>query len=113
MSEPVTNEIVQTFTKIKLAMQDESPQDKQKREDDAMSTLQGHTGFDALKSYVELMVKRLETLQGMIEPTDSVEVIGFRFLACQFAAQQLKTIIELPYGISEIQKRQTGNEGEV
>jgi hypothetical protein len=113
MSEPVTNEIVEVFTKIKKAMSEESPTDKQKRDDNSISTLNGYPGFDSLREYVQMMIKRLETMQGMIEPTDSVEVIGFRFLACQLAAQQLKAVIELPYGISEVQKRQTGSEGEV
>ena len=105
MSEPVTNEIVNTFTKIKDIVESESPEDKQKRDDRSISTLQGFPGFESLKTYIEDVIKRLETMQGLIEPTDTVEAIGFRFLAAQTAVHYLKMIMELPYGIPEIQRQ--------
>lgn len=110
MSEPVTNEIVETFTKIKRLVEEESPKDKQTRDDNSISTLQGYPGFESLKTYIETVIERLNTMQGMVEPKDSVESIGFRFLACQTAAHYLKMIIDLPYGLSEVQKRQAREE---
>lgn len=109
MSEPIANanDIVKTFTKIKKVAEEMTPEEQQKRNDDAMSSLQNHPGFTALKEYIDSVIKRLETLQGLVETTDSVETIGFRFLACQTASYYLRMIIELPYGLSEVQKRQT------
>jgi len=71
---------------------------------DSLKRLSGDDGFKALQRVIDGHIKQLEEMQGAVEPSDSVEAIGFKFLACRIAIERLKVIRNLPQSLVEAER---------
>lgn len=66
----------------------------QKTDADNIKLLSGDNGFKALQSVID---KQIESLMEMkLSGGESLESVGFRFLACQVAIEQLRYVRNLP-----------------
>jgi len=69
-----------------------------------LKRLAGDQGFKTLQTVIDAHIKALEGLQGMVDKGDSVESIGFKYLACQVAVERLRIIRDLPQSLIEAEK---------
>lgn len=53
----------------------------------------------AFKKEIEERIESLRTMEGAIDPHDTVEAVGFRFLAVSLAIAELRAIAERPDAI--------------
>lgn len=56
------------------------------------------------KEKVELIMKSLLEMQGMIQPTDTAEMVGFRFMAISTAVNVVRAILTIPDRINEVEE---------
>lgn len=96
MAEPVAHNLFNEFRKI---TEPKPVEDKQKDDSDAITTLIGYPGWDKLKEWAEGRLKDIESLNDSLSPTDTPEIIGYRFLAAKTAAVLVREVLNLPEAI--------------
>lgn len=69
-------------------------------------TLRNTTMWSALRERIESQIHALRCLQGMIDPSLTVEAVGFRFLACSLAIEHLQTVIAYVEGVGGIDEKE-------
>lgn len=95
---PTSNQVVKTFISLtKAKPKIKESEDKQQ----LIADLAYDPKWQALKELViEPTIKALEKMD-IVEPTDTVENIGFKALAVRLAVGHLKAILETPDQIRE------------
>lgn len=98
---PVNNPIFKTFKTIK-----EVKNDEEKHVDDyeMIGQLVGDPRFETFKKVIEKRIEAIEALENSIDQKDTVESVGFRFLASRAVISHLGQMINLPYVIQEAEK---------
>lgn len=64
--------------------------------------------WQAMQRVIEERMNALDALEGMIEPNDTVESVGFRYLATRVALSHLRDMLNLPNAIQEATALQEG-----
>lgn len=72
---------------------------------DEIKRIASDTGWKAMQSVIDVLVTQLSQMQGMVMPTDTVEAIGFRYLACQVAVERLMYVRNLPESYVRAERR--------
>ncbi len=96
--------VLRTFKKIQAIQTDEN---KAVVSDGKIAGLLGDDRWVALQNLIKNRIEVLKSMDG-IEPTDSVEAIGFRFLAISLAVTQLNWVLKLPEVLYEAGKLGSG-----
>lgn len=91
--------VLTAFNQIK---QTKVSQSNEQNED--LKRLSGDRGFKTLQKVLDAHIEALQKMQGMIDKSDSVESIGFKYLACQVAVERLRIIRDLPQSLIEAEK---------
>lgn len=79
----------------------------EKENDELISALYLDPRFTALKDYIDTMIDQLDRLEGIIEPTDSPETIGFRYMIARVAKSYLETVRDLPETLANVRRTET------
>ena len=94
---------LQTFKKLK-----ETPEiRKELRASVLVKELSESEGWEVVKKMIDSQIDHLEKMQGMVEPSDSVESVGFRFLAAQTAITYLKQVRDYPESVLKASRART------
>lgn len=92
--------VLRTFKKIQEVQTEEQ---KSVTEDGKITGLLGDDRWTAFQEEITRRIAVLSAMNG-VEPTDTVESIGFRFLAVSLAVTQLKWVLDLPQTLYEAQQ---------
>lgn len=71
------------------------------KKDGKIAELAEDDRFLKFKELVEERMRTLKAMEGMIDPKDTVESVGFRYLAVSVAVAQLKEMIEMPLALKQ------------
>lgn len=100
MSEAVPpTPIFRTYKALKDVRSDE--EENIKKKDSRIAELAEDERFIQFTELVKERIRALETMQNLIDPKDTVESVGFRFLAVSVAVAQLKDMISVPSALLE------------
>ena len=72
-----------------------------KKKDGKIAELAEDDRYIQFVELVEERIRALETMQNLIDPKDTVESVGFRFLAVSVAVSQLREMISVPAALLE------------
>lgn len=97
--------VLKVYRKISTVTESES--DVQDKEEKKIANLVGNTDFDELKKVADARVKVLESMQEAIDENDSVETVGFKYLAIRTCISQIKSLFNLPEILNEAQREET------
>lgn len=99
-----TTSVIKTYRKL---MPEPSVIDETDKEQMLVADLVGDPRYEAYKNEMQKLITQLErSLQSQREPSDTVESIGFRYLAVDIAKKYIQTIISLPEAIGDGIKRE-------
>lgn len=99
--ETALHSTTKTFLKV---MEDKPPVEQEEEKDKLISSLHLHPGWDAMSEYLDTMIEQLDNLEGVIEPTDTPEEIGFRFMISRVTKSYLETVRDLPEALSNVRE---------
>jgi hypothetical protein len=74
----------------------EHPVEGEVNDQKVISTLETSEGWLKVCEVIDHYITQLDRMQGMIEENDTVESIGYRFLACRVARSYLESVKALP-----------------
>lgn len=95
METAIHSDVLQAFGELK-----KRPEIKHKESDaDQVAMLAKDEGFQALQRVIDKQIENLEQMKMGVP--ESLEAVGFRFLACQIAAEQLRYIRDLPLSLAK------------
>ena len=98
-------------TKVFIEAIKEIPNVETERENDELiSSLFMDPRFTALQDYINSMIKQLDNLEGIIQPSDSPEEIGFRYMIAKVAKTYLITVRDLPEVIVNVRRTEKDRE---
>lgn len=82
----------------------------EKENDELIASLYLDPRFIALQGYIDSMVTQLDNLEGIIQPTDSPEEIGFRYMIAKVAKTYLITVRDLPKVLADVRRSEKDRE---
>lgn len=95
METAIHSDVLKAFGDLK-----QRPEIKHKEsEADQIALLAKDEGFGALQKVIDKQIENLEQMKMGVP--ESLEAVGFRFLACQIAAEQLRYIKDLPLSLAK------------
>jgi len=93
-----SNDVIRTFKRIEDSI---LPAEKvAEKSDNEIGQLSVDPRWLKFKEVIDGMIQRLESVEN-IDPADSVEAVGFKFLVSRLAAAQLKAVRDLPDAIAQ------------
>lgn len=90
METVVPTKVFTTYKKLKEVTPKEL-----NRDDQNLALLSDTAGWSVLKGIIESQIESLNALNGAISPEDTVEAVGFKFLAANIASYHLQSIINI------------------
>lgn len=107
---PISKEnIISSLKKIEEAAQVDT---KEEARDKSIASLALTPGWLELKKTIEVRITELSELSNAIEGNESVETIGFKFLAAKAAVAHLQSIINLVEGSEKYVRESKREDGE-
>lgn len=98
---PTQNPVLRTF---KMIREVEGEDEKELKKDSAIAELAGDPRFEAYKRVIESRIRALEVLLEEERDGDTVETLGFKFLATRVAIKHLNEMLHMPEAIGEALK---------
>ncbi len=97
--------VLTAFHKLK-----ETPEVKKElRSSELAARLSELEEWEVVKKVIDDQITHLENMQGMFDPSDTVESVGFRFLAAQTAISYLKQIRDYPQTVAKAKHARRNN----
>lgn len=84
------------FSTYKAISNIKSDEEKAESSDALIMNLNGDDRWRAFQEVIRKRIEALESMEGIIDNTDTVESVGFRYLAIRTTIAHLKWMIALP-----------------
>jgi hypothetical protein len=107
---PISKESV--ISSLKKIEEMAKVEDTEEKRDKSIASLANTPGWQELKKTVESRITELNELSNAIEGNESVETIGFKFLAAKAAVAHLQAIINLVEGSEQYVREAKREDGE-
>ena len=99
---PASPGVVRTYKKI---VSEQSVVGVSKEQDALIASLSGDLRWKALSEHIEGLIDSLTRMESVIDDRDTVENIGFKFLACRTTIAYLRGVLNLPDSLVQSQEK--------